>query len=126
MKKIYLSHPFNGREENREKAAAIAKFYREVWAAEGKTDWILIDPLAYLAPLSDGIPEYTMIRLAVNLLKSCDAVLFADGWKHSRGCRLEHFAARDRGKQIAEIPAEVSEIAEHYYTRHRIIVRRAA
>lgn len=122
--RIYLSHPFGGKEENRERAAAIAKFYREVWAAEGKTDWVLINPLEYLEPLSEGVPEWQMLKLAVNLLNSCDAVLFADGWKHSRGCRLEHFAAK--GKQIAEIPAEVGEIAEHYYTRHHIIVRRAA
>ena len=122
--RIYLSHPYGGKEENRERAAAIAKFYRELWAAEGKTDWILINPLEYLEPLSEGVPEWQMLKLAVNLLKSCDAVLFADGWKHSRGCRLEHFAAK--GKLIAEIPAEVSEIAERYYTRHRIIVRRAA
>ena len=76
--RIYLSHPFNGRQENREKEAAIAKFYREVWAAEGK-DFELINPLEYLEPLSDGVPEYTLLKLAVNLLKSCDAVLFADG-----------------------------------------------
>ena len=121
--RIYLSHPYGGKEENREKAEAIAKFYRELWAAEGK-DYELIDPLAYLAPLSEGFQEWQILKLAVNLLKSCDAVLFADGWKHSRGCRLEHFAAK--GKMIAEIPAEVGEIAEHYYTRHHIIVRRAA
>ena len=123
--RIYLSHPFGGKEENRERAAAIAKFYREAWAAEGK-DYELINPLEYLAPLSDGVQEWQMLKLAVNLLNSCDAVLFADGWRKSRGCRLEHFAARDRGKQIAEIPAEVGEIAAHYYTRHHIIVRRAA
>ena len=121
--RIYLSHPYGGKEENRERAAAIAKFYRELWAAEGK-NYELIDPLAYLAPLSEGFQEWQILKLAVNLLKSCDAVLFADGWKHSRGCRLEHFAAK--GKLIAEIPAEVGEIAEHYYTRHHIIVRRAA
>ena len=121
--RIYLSHPYGGKEENRERAAAIAKFYRELWVAEGK-DYELIDPLAYLAPLSEGVPEWQMLKLAVKLLKSCDAVLFADGWKHSRGCRLEHFAAK--GKLIAEIPAEVGKIAEHYYTRHHIIVRRAA
>lgn len=121
--RIYLSHPFGGKEENRERAAAIAKFYRDVWAAEGK-DYELINPLEYLEPLSEGVPERQMLKLAVNLLNSCDAVLFADGWRKSRGCRLEHFAAK--GKQIAEVPAEVGEIAEHYYTRHHIIVRRAA
>ena len=121
--RIYLSHPYGGKEENREKAAAIAKFYREVWAAEGK-DFELINPLGYLEPLSDGVPEYTLLKLAVNLLKSCDAVLFADGWKHSRGCRLEHFAAK--GKLIAEIPAEVCEIAAHWYGKHHVLVKRWA
>ncbi len=121
--RIYLSHPYGGKEENREKAAAIAKFYRELWAAEGKP-YELINPLEYLEPFSEGVPEWQMLKLAVKLLKSCDAVLFADGWKHSRGCRLEHFAAK--GKQIAEIPADVGEIAAHYYSKHRIIVRRAA
>ena len=121
--RIYLSHPYGGKEENRERAAAIAKFYREVWAAEGKP-YELINPLEYLAPLSDGVPEYTLLKLAVNLLKSCDAVLFADGWKHSRGCRLEHFAAK--GKLIAEIPAEVSEISAHWYGKHHVLVKRWA
>ena len=121
--RVYLSHPYGGKEENRERAAAIAKFYREVWAAEGK-DFELINPLEYLAPLSDGVPEYTLLKLAVNLLKSCDAVLFADGWKHSRGCRLEHFAAK--GKLIAEIPAEVGKIAAHWYGKHHVLVKRWA
>lgn len=124
MRRIYLSHPYGGKEENREKAAAIAKMYREIWAAEGKTDWILINPLEYLEPLSEGVPEWQMLKLAVNLLKSCDAVLFAPGWKHSRGCRLEHFAAK--GKEIAEIPEEAAKIAAHWYGKHRMIVRRAA
>ena len=121
--RIYLSHPFGGKEENRERAAAIAKFYREVWQAEGR-DYEIVNPLEYLEPLSDGVPEYTLLKLAVNLLKSCDAVLFADGWKHSRGCRLEHFAAK--GKLIAEIPAEVSEIAAHWYGKHHVLVKRWA
>ena len=121
--RIYLSHPYGGKEENRERAAAIAKFYREVWQAEGR-DYEIVNPLEYLEPLSDGVPEYTLLQLAVNLLKSCDAVLFADGWKQSRGCRLEHFAAK--GKLIAEIPAEVGEIAAHWYGKHHVLVKRWA
>ena len=120
--KIYLSHPFGGKEENREKAAEIAKFYRGIWAAEGKTDWILINPLEYLEPFD--LPEWQMLHLAVNLLKTCDAVLFAPGWRKSRGCRLEHFAAK--GKEIAEIPEEAAEIAAHWYGKHHVIVKRWA
>lgn len=119
--RIYLSHPYGGKEENRERAAAIAKMYREFWAAEGK-DYEIINPLEYLEPFD--LPEWLMLHLAVNLLKTCDAVLFAPGWKKSRGCRLEHFAAK--GKKIAEIPEEAAEIAAHWYGKHRLIVKRVA
>ena len=122
-KKIYLSHPFGGLEENREKAAAVAKLFREIWAAEGKT-YELVNPIEYLAPLSEGFQEWEILKLAVNLLKSCDAVLFAPGWKKSRGCRLEHFAAK--GKEIAEIPEEIEAAAVHWYGVHHIITRRRA
>ena len=101
MKRVYLSHPYGGKEENREKAAAIAKMYREIWAAEGK-DYEIINPLDYLAPFD--LPEWQMLRLAVDLLKSCDAVLFAPGWKHSRGCRMEHMAAFADGMKICYLP----------------------
>ena len=70
MKKVYLSHPYGGKEENREAAAALAKMFREIWAAEGK-DYELIDPLAYLAPLilgertptyAFGIPKHFVLK----------------------------------------------------------------
>ena len=70
-KKIYLSHPFGGLEENREAAAALAKMFREIWAAEGK-DFEIVNPIEYLAPLSEGFQEWEILKLAVNLLKSCD------------------------------------------------------
>ena len=123
MKKVYLSHPYGGKEENREAAAAVAKMFREIWAAEGK-DYEIVNPLEYLAPLADGFQEWEILKLAVNLLKSCDAVLFAPGWKKSRGCRMEHFAAR--GKEIAEIPDEIEAAAVHWYGKHHITTRRWA
>lgn len=102
--RVYLSHPYQGREENREKAAALAAFYRAVWDAEGKNDWILINPLEYFKDFQD-IDDYTILRMATNLMKSCDAVLFAPGWKRSRGCRYEHWQAR--GMDAYEIPEGV-------------------
>jgi hypothetical protein len=132
MKKIYLSHPYQGKEENREKAAALAEFYNAVWAAEGK-DYELIDPISYFAPLSeDGVDDETILMMAVALMMDCDGVLFAPGWKKSRGCRYEHWRARhaEEGTRVkyfqAEIPEEVEEAAVHWYGKHHITTRRWA
>ena len=131
-KRIYLSHPYGGFRENREKAAALAKMYREIWDAEGKTDWELINPLEYFAPLAeDGVDDETILMMAVALMQDCDGVLFAPGWKHSRGCRYEHWKARHAdGKRVkyyqAEIPAEVAAAAAHWYGKHHVMVRRWA
>lgn len=125
MKRIYLSHPYGGNEENRAKAACLAKFYRDIWAAEGKTDWVLVNPLEELSNMR-GVDDETALFAAVALMNSCDTVLFADGWKKSRGCRYEHYIAHAKGKEMAEIPAEAEKIAVHWYGRHRIVVARAA
>lgn len=103
MKRVYLSHPYGGRPENVEKAETLAEWYKKTWSAEGK-DYEIVNPLAYLAPVAEGIDEWTMLRLAINLMRSCDAVIFAPGWKRSRGCRMEHMASRDMERY--EIPAE--------------------
>ena len=131
MKKIYLSHPYQGREENRERAAALAKMYRAIWDAEGKTDWELVNPIEYFAPLAeDGVDDETILMMAVSLMMDCDGVLFAPGWKKSRGCRYEHFKLRHSTKDNkyfkAEIPAEVEEAAAHWYGKHHVTVRRLA
>ena len=131
MKKIYLSHPYQGREENREKAAALAAFYRAVWDAEGKSDWVLVDPLSYFEPLErDGVDDETILMMAVALMQDCDGVLFAPGWRKSRGCRYEHFRLRHAKGLVKyfkeEIPEEVEVAAVHWYGKHHVITRRLA
>jgi hypothetical protein len=110
----------------------VAAFYRAVWDAEGMTDWEIVNPLEYFAPLAeDGVDDETILMMAVALMNDCDGVLFAPGWKKSRGCRYEHFKARHAdGKRVkyfqAEIPAEVEEAAAHWYGKHHITTRRLA
>lgn len=106
MKRIYLSHPFGGRKENREKAAALATLYEDLWRREGEHDYVIVNPLEYFKPLDGFIDDDTILRMAKNLMRSCDAVLFAPGWKRSRGCRYEHWQAR--GMDAYEIPEGVT------------------
>ena len=69
-KRIYLSHPYGGfRATNRERAAALAKMYREIWDAEGKTAWEIVNPIEYFAPLAeDGVDDETILMMAVALV----------------------------------------------------------
>lgn len=107
--------------------------YREIWDAEGKTDWEIVNPIEYFAPLAEeGVDDETILMMAVALMQDCDGVLFAPGWKRSRGCRYEHWKARHakEGTRVkyfqAEIPAEVEESAMHWYGKHHVTVRRWA
>ena len=52
-KRIYLSHPYGGMKANRERAAALARMYRELWDSEGKTDWEIVNPIEYFAPIAE-------------------------------------------------------------------------
>jgi len=130
--RIYLSHPYGGLQENREKAAALAAFYRAIWDAEGNTDWEIVNPIEYFAPLAeDGVDDETILLMAVALMNDCDGVLFAPGWKKSRGCRYEHFRARHAdGKRVkyfqAEIPEEAEAAAVHWFGKHHVVTRRLA
>ncbi len=112
MKRIYLSHPYGGKEENRKSAARIAQIYRAIWQAEGK-DWEIVDPLAYFQPIAAGLDDDTILRLAVNLMLTCDGILYAPGWRRSRGCRYEHYMVHHEKNRTeatyyqAEIPEEL-------------------
>ena len=130
--RIYLSHPYGGFRENREKAAALAKMYREIWDAEGMTDWEIVNPIEYFAPLAEeGVDDETILMLAVALMKDCDGVLFAPGWRKSRGCRYEHWKARHAdGTRVkyfsAEIPEEVEIAAVEWFGVRHMVTRRLA
>jgi len=107
MKKIYLSHPYGGKEINRDKARRIAAWYRKEWEREGK-DYELVNPLDVLAGCSTRNDEDQMLGLAVELMRKCDMVLFAPGWRRSRGCRYEHMVARKEGLPRAILDVEIS------------------
>jgi len=89
-KRFYLSHPYGRNAENKRKAEQIAQLYRQIWDAEGHEDWTIVNPLEYFEKFED-MDDDTILRAATNLMGTCDGVLFAPGWKKSRGCRYEHY-----------------------------------
>lgn len=107
MKRIYLSHPFGGNEENREKAGRISTRFSRLWAKDG--EYVIVNPLKELS----NVPEENddkILMMAVDLMKSCDGVIFAPGWKRSRGCRLEHMIARRHNIPRILLDEDVAEV----------------
>ena len=41
-----------------------------------------------------------LLSLTINKMSDCEAVYFCDGWKHARGCRIEHMLAEEYGLNI--------------------------
>lgn len=101
--KVYLSHPYGRKLENKLHAEGIAKIYRELWADEGINNEI-INPLVALEEEAPKNTEPQMLALAIDLMRQCDAVVFAPGWKNSPGCRLEHMTAFAEDLPIYYLP----------------------
>ena len=88
LQRFYLSHPFTGDEEgNRAEAARIQRFLQERFP-----DVVFFNPLAMFAPL-EGVPYEQVMRLCMEVLRSCDAIVMAGRYSSSNGCQEEYAAA---------------------------------
>lgn len=95
IKKIYLSIPITGRDIKTVKAQAKAM----VSAIHGKFMCQVINPL----DVSEKYPNLTWeeyMAIDLMLLSECDGVCLCEGWKASKGCRLEEAFARTYGTPL--------------------------
>lgn len=112
MKRYYISMPMAGHSltHQRECAALLRCLILEKDPCA-----LVIDPLMLGEHLREryGALEEESDYLGYNhyiaydiyfLLQKCDAIVMADGWEESRGCRLEHEAAHIYGKEIIYQP----------------------
>ena len=91
--KIYISLPITGHDIEEVEASCI--YASGVIQAKGHT------PVSPLDVSPD--PDATYVEHMGNDIEAllcCDAVLFLDGWRTSKGCRLEYEAAVIYGKEM--------------------------
>lgn len=91
--KIYISLPITGHDIEEVEARCI--YASGVIQANGHTP---VSPLE-VSPDHDATYAKHMGNDIAALL-CCDAVVFLDGWRESKGCRLEHAAAKIYNKII--------------------------
>ncbi|MBR4694838.1 MAG: DUF4406 domain-containing protein [Selenomonadaceae bacterium] len=94
MKRYYISHPFTG---NEEKNKADADRIRAA-LKEANPSICFMNPLGMFG--NKDTDYCTALADALELLSSCEAVIFCPGWEDSTGCRAEKAFAIQQGIKI--------------------------
>ena len=91
--KVYISLPITGHDIEEVEARCI--FAKAVLERKGHTP---VSPL----DIGHSDPDFyeAVIGTDITALLCCDAVVFLEGWRESKGCRLEHAAAKIYNKLI--------------------------
>ncbi len=95
--KIYVAHPYGGKEENKK---IVEEFIKKHSKETGET---FISPIHSFGYLYKEIDYEMGIYMCLDLLETCDAVVIKplEEIKHSKGCLIEYGYAR--GKRIPMI-----------------------
>lgn len=91
--KIYISIPITGQDIEQVEARLI--FAKAVLERKGHTP---VSPLDVSDNPNASYAEH--MGRDISALLDCDAVVFLDGWEESKGCALEHAAAKIYNKLI--------------------------
>ena len=113
--RIYISLPISGHDlEEREKKAAqmkgqvmqavktnklayISKNGKAVLLTENNT--VVITPFE-IVPDATGMTYEQVMAKDLEVLMTCDIVVFARHWQYSKGCRIEFAVARELGIRV--------------------------
>ena len=113
--RIYISLPISGHDlEEREKKAAqmkgqvmqavktnklayISKNGKAVTLTENNT--VVITPFE-IVPDATGMTYEQVMAKDLEVLMTCDIVVFARHWQYSKGCRIEFAVARELGIRV--------------------------
>lgn len=106
--RLFISQPMRGKtdeqiESEREDLIAIAK---AVYAGRGEVE--VIDSFfkgGLNVPAGTKALLYHLSK-SLELLATADVVIFAEGWRDARGCRIEHECAKQYGVSTIELPVE--------------------
>jgi hypothetical protein len=91
--KVYISLPITGHDIEEVEARCI--FAKSVLKKKGHTP---VSPLDVSDNPNASYAEH--MGRDISALLDCDAVVFLDGWEESKGCALEHAAAKIYNKLI--------------------------
>lgn len=95
-KKIYISLPITGRDENERRAYA-ARIIARLEKLIGK-DYEFVNPLDNKLGYKEHWSKH--MKEDIKMLLECDAIYMAEDWQWSHGCKLEHDIATSCGLEV--------------------------
>lgn len=102
MKVVYLAHPYGGKRENVYKSVDLAT---ELSMAH--PDIHFFNAAHYFYQYEGVLTEEEIMKRCLDMVRRCDELWLAPGWKHSKGCNAEHMEATSLGKMIGYIPSAI-------------------
>ena len=99
MRKIYIAHPFGGKQENKDKVTELIKCL-----AHHNPGTLFLSPIHNQGFYYDEIDYNEGMELCYTLMDLADEVYFPACWKESRGCQLEMRRCIGTGKKFTVLP----------------------
>lgn len=107
MKLIYVSHPYGGKEENKEKVENVLAHLRKrlstIPLVGDDPVNVFISPIHLLGHMYHDVAYEDGIQWCIELLERCDMIIMCNDWETSTGCRIEHVHAGVKGIPITDI-----------------------
>jgi nucleoside 2-deoxyribosyltransferase len=95
MRRIYIAHPFGGKDENKQKVERIIKKL-----IKKHPDILFVSPIHCTGFYYHDVTYEKGMEYCFELLNMCDTLLLCGDWKKSTGCCMEYGYAFARGKDI--------------------------
>jgi nucleoside 2-deoxyribosyltransferase len=91
-KRVYIAHPYGGKEENKQ---AVAKIIKEL--LKEHDDIVPVSPIHALGFMYNEMSYIEGMLACLTLLNSCDELWLCSDWEISRGCCMEFGYAFAKG-----------------------------
>lgn len=95
MERVYIAHPYGGKEENKQKVEEIIRKL-----VKDNPDMMPVSPIHALGFLYNETEYIAGMNLCLKLLQSCDKLVLCPGWQGSKGCCMEYAFAQGHGIEI--------------------------
>lgn len=96
-KKIYISLPITGRDFDEVESEIL--YVSGVLEMKG---YRVVTPIDFDVNPDLDKPYHELLGNDIKALMECDMICLCPGWEKSKGCQLEHFAAKLWDKEIME------------------------
>lgn len=98
MKKVYLAHPYGGKDYN---VIWSRKLARRLSSEHSGCE--ILNAVGSLVRYKGVIPESQILQKGLDWLSECDELWVAPGWETSNGCKLEIAKAKELGMPITYV-----------------------